>query len=186
MHIVLDLDETLIHVSTTPIFDKPDFTFSINGLKYYGRRRPGLEVFLKYVFSNFDTVSVWTAGVKQYAQRVIDKIMTPTQRKQLAFFYTRANLSVMSNGMYNKPLETIFMTPKAQKMGIKHDNTIMVDDRGEVLQANPGNGIEISSWTGHHQDRCLWQLIIIIDGLLKNNFKVGHFPSTFKLHELCN
>lgn len=74
--LLLDLDETLIHTD----FVEPerfDFTLKIhNGIKFqkgWVSVRPHLDLFLKTVSSHYE-LWIWTAGTKQYADYVIDKI----------------------------------------------------------------------------------------------------------------
>lgn len=181
MHLVLDLDETLIHVSMNPV-KEPDFTFTIQGAKYYGKKRPNLDLFLVYAFKKFQTVSVWTAATAEYAKKVLNNIMTADQRKRLAFFKTRTDL----DGRYLKPLKKIFGTPKARQLGITPHNTIMIDDRDDVLNDNPGNGIRIPAWKGTRGDKYLAKLLIILDGVMHHNLGFGHFPRVIDLRTLVD
>jgi TFIIF-interacting CTD phosphatase-like protein len=109
MHLVLDLDETLIHVSMIPLKNY-DFAFKLQNVSYYGLKRPELDTFLKFAFSRFDTVSIWTAATADYAKKVIGFIMTPEQRSRVAFFRTRKDLETV-NSSYYKPLKRLFATP---------------------------------------------------------------------------
>lgn len=181
MHLVLDLDETLIHVSMVPV-KGADFVFSIQGTKYYGKKRPNLDLFLAFAFKRFDSVSVWTAATAEYARKVLNNIMTPVQQGKLAFFKTRRDLESGSPGPYFKPLAKIFGTPKAKQLGMTAKNTIMIDDRDDVLRANPGNGIKIPPWRGMSGDKYLPKLVIILDGVFHHNLGFGHYP---KVIDLC-
>lgn len=185
MHLILDLDETLIHVSMTPIKNY-DFTFTLQGTKYFGRKRPNLDLFLKFAFRKFDSVSVWTAATAEYAKRVLQHIMTSEQREALAFFKTRRDLESSSPGPYFKPLRKIFGTTKAKDMGMNTENTVMIDDRDDVLRDNPGNGIRIPAWKGQGEDKYLAKLIIILDGVLHHNLGFGHFPKVLDLRALVD
>ena len=184
MHLVLDLDETLISVSLKPV-SNPDFTFIINSVPYYGRKRPGLDLFLKFAFSHFDTISVWTAATRSYAIKVIKNIMTETQYSALAFFKTRVDL-VSSQGSYYKPLSKIFTTTEAKKYKITPKNTIMIDDRADVLRNNPGNGIMIPPWKGVQGDMYLCKLIIVLNGVLENNILFGDFGQVIDLTSIVD
>lgn len=184
MHLVLDLDETLISVSLRPI-KNPHFTFTLQGEKYYGRKRPGLDLFLSFAFKKFESVSVWTAATRDYALRIIQHIMTPEQRKSLAFLRTRRDLAT-EKGPYYKPLKNIFATAGAKRIGMTIDNTVMVDDRDDVLRDNPGNGIKIPPWRGVRGDKYLPKLLIILDGILHHNLSFGHFGRVFDLKTLTD
>lgn len=183
MHLVLDLDETLISVSLSPI-KKPDFIFTLQGEAYYGRKRPGLDMFLKFVFKRFNTVSVWTAATRCYAVQVLKHIMTPRQISKLAFFKTRQDLE--SEFGYYKPLSKIFRDPVARRVHMTGKNTIMIDDKASVLRDNPGNGILIPAWKGGKSDNYLAKLIIIMDGIFHHNLGFGHFGHVLDLRHLVN
>lgn len=184
MHLILDLDETLIRVSTTPIKDY-DFTFTLQSIKYYGRKRPNLDLFLTFAFRRFQTVSIWTAATAEYARKVLNHIMTAEQRRKIAFLRTRRDLEG-APGSYYKPLKKIFSTPNARKLGMNPRNTIMIDDRDDVLRDNPGNGIKIPPWNGVKGDQYLPKLIIILDGVLHHNLGFGHFPKVLDLKTLVD
>jgi TFIIF-interacting CTD phosphatase-like protein len=167
MNIVLDLDETLVSVTTslnTASLTPVDFKFVITGQTYYVRKRPNLDKFLKYIFSKFKTVSVWTAATRPYALQVLAGIMTPLQIKSLSFVKTRDDLKVSSKGTYTKPLHRIFNAHSI----IKRHNTIMIDDKRSVMVENLGNAIIVPAWTGDVKDKSLAQLIIVLSGILEN------------------
>ena len=184
MHLVLDLDETLISISLQPI-KKPDFQFMLQGQIYYGKKRPGLTLFLKFAFKRFQTVSVWTAATRGYAQLVLKHIMTPKQIKALVFFKTRRDLA-SSVGPYYKPLVKMFTDPVAGKIGMSRENTVMIDDRADVMRHNPGNGIIIPPWKGVPKDKYLPKLIIILDGVLTHNLGFGHYGRVLDLKLLVD
>lgn len=185
MHLVLDLDETLIHVSVTPVKEY-DFTFVIQGSRYWGKKRPNLDLFLRFVFKRFQSVSVWTAATAEYAKRVVHAIMTPEQRKKLAFFKTRQDLTAPKDGPYFKPLSKIFRSKKAKRMGMTPQNTIMIDDRDDVLSDNPGNGIKIPAWKGVKSDQYLAKLLVILNGVMHHNIAFGDFPEVMDLKNLVD
>lgn len=185
MHLILDLDETLVSVSMDPIKD-PDFKFTLQGIMYYGKKRPGLDLFLTFAFKRFVSVSVWTAATCEYARKVISNIMTPDQKEKLAFFNTRKDLETMNQVSYYKPLDKIFKANKAKKLGITKANTIMIDDKENVLVDNPGNGILIPAWKGNKKDKYLPKLLIILDGVMHHGIVFGHFPKVLDLRHLVD
>lgn len=182
MHLVLDLDETLIHITLKPI-DDPDFTFRLDGDTYYGKKRPGLDTFLRYIFSKYESVSVWTAATKNYADKVLSKIMTTEQIRRLKFLKTRRDLTRIPGQPYMKQLQRVFNDPS---YGISAENTIMIDDRADVLRNNPGNGLLIPPFKGSSRDQYLLKLIIILDGILHHNLGFGHFPRVLDLRALTD
>lgn len=175
MNIVLDLDETLVSVTNNPS-RAFDFKFSLidnstrRPLWYYVLKRPNLHIFLRYIFKKFQTVSVWTAATRDYALNVIKGIMTPEQISRLAFVKTRSDLKMFNNGAYTKPLHTLFNNNET----IKKHNTLMIDDRRSVLVENLGNAIIVPAWQGINvNEQYLAQLIIVLNGILSNQDKIG-------------
>lgn len=181
MHLVLDLDETLVSVSLS---EHPDaFKFTLEKATYYGRKRPHLDLFLTYVFNRFETVNIWTAATADYARHVIKNIMTPDQIRRLKFIRTREDLG---SKIHLKPLKVIFNSPEAIKLGITPSNTIMIDDRTDVLRDNPGNGIVIPPWKGDKQDLYLPSLIIVLDGILHFNLGFGQGDKVIDLRSIVD
>lgn len=184
MNVVLDLDETLVSVTTT----RPtgyNFKFLIGDNYYYVRKRPNLDLFLEYVFKKFNTVSVWTAATEEYARNVVKGIFTPLQRKNLAFLLSRKDLATRINDKtFIKPLSKIF---KNNKFGITAENTLMIDDKASVTSNNAGNAIIVPAWKGSPKDKNLVKLMIIMDFMLRNKdiFKFDTYQKAFYLKNLC-
>ena len=167
-HIILDLDETIINISDKP--SKNDhFNFKIGAHMYYGQKRPGLDDFLTGIFALFESVNIWTAATHDYADNVIRCIMTPTQRAQLKFMFSREKLQVAKNGSYSKPLRKLFITKEAIALGMNRTNTIMIDDREEMFKNNKGNGIVIPPWTRGSNDQYLYDLLVILQDICAMN-----------------
>ena len=156
-HIVLDLDETIVNISSKPS-PHDHFHFKIGEHTYYGMKRPGLDMFLNQIFSCFQTVSIWTAATRDYADKVILAVFNERQRRKLNFLYTRSKLKVEKTGIYSKPLRKIFTTSNAKKIGMTRWNTIMIDDREIIFKNNKGNGIVITPWTRQSNDQELYRL----------------------------
>jgi TFIIF-interacting CTD phosphatase-like protein len=182
MNIVLDIDETLIHAVSRK---HKDAAFSIkfntggNIEQYYILQRPGLKAFLKFVFNNFATINVWTAATKDYAIAIMSKILTRKQISSLRFFNTRKQCSVDGS----KPLNDIFNTKEAKGLNIMRHNTLMIDDKVEVVKHNKGNGIIVPAWNGNKKDNALHRLTILLDTILKSKLlPVG--DKIFKLNTL--
>ncbi|KAK8955346.1 Mitochondrial import inner membrane translocase subunit TIM50 [Platanthera guangdongensis] len=75
--VFLDLDETLIHSCTGIPPERYDFTVrpKIDGQEiiFYVLRRPGAEELLRAAAESFEVV-IFTAGLKEYASLVLDKL----------------------------------------------------------------------------------------------------------------
>lgn len=74
--LVLDLDETLVHCTTSPI-PNPDLTFSVefNGEQFqvFALKRPFLEEFLHQVSQHFEVI-IFTASQQIYADTLLNLI----------------------------------------------------------------------------------------------------------------
>jgi hypothetical protein len=66
------------------------------------------------------------------------------------------------------------------------NNTVMIDDRKDVLRDNPGNGILIPAWKGQVGDTYLAKLIIILDGIFHHNLGFGHYGHVLDLRTLVS
>ncbi|KAG5235115.1 carboxy-terminal domain RNA polymerase II polypeptide small phosphatase [Salix suchowensis] len=77
--VFLDLDETLIHSKADPPPQKFDFVVrpKIDGetMNFYVLKRPGVDAFLEALGAKYEVV-VFTAGLKEYASLVLDRIDT--------------------------------------------------------------------------------------------------------------
>ena len=182
-HIVLDIDETLIHTKMT---ERPcEHCFSIEKTKYYVMYRPHLAEFINYIFSNFETVNIWTAATYDYAKNIISKILhtlliDKTQLTRLKFFNTRQQVSVDGT----KKLTKLFNTDFAKSLNILETNTIMIDDKPSVFNYNTGNGFIIPAWTGKKSDKFLLKLIKVIDLIQKEGLVINIKENAINLSEL--
>lgn len=159
-NIILDIDETLIHTEMQPK-NKPYFTITVAGTKYFVTPRPGLKEFLDYIFKRFKTVNIWTAATREYAYLIMSHILNKKQQSQLRFFNTREHTH-----MGAKPLSLIFNGELAKKHNVCEHNTIIIDDRMDVSRFNLGNAIIVPPWLGSGHDDYLYKLMIILDGIL--------------------
>ena len=154
MHVCLDLDETLIHVSEHPV-PGAHFYFKIHHTTYYVQKRPGLAAFLAHLFKTCESVSIWTAATHEYADQIIKHIMTGKQRALLKFLFTRTNIQHARDGTYSKPLRKLFHMKEAQVLGLTRRNTLMIDDREDMFKANKGNGLLLPPYIGQPDDNYL-------------------------------
>lgn len=162
VNLVLDLDETLIHTAQiTTYFSKKlaavtDFHFQINRQYYWVQKRPGLELFLNFVFRHFQ-VGIWTAAEKEYAKEICRNILTIEQLHKTKFIYSRNFCHLDTERMppmFTKPLDKIYqLFPEYNPM-----NTIMIDNSVNVMRFNPQNGINVPDFTGDHDDYILYKL----------------------------
>lgn len=163
VNIILDLDETLIHTAkisnafSKRLAESVDFWFKINDQYFWILKRPGLSVFIDFVYRHF-TVGIWTAAERDYAREVCRNILTNDQISKTKFIYSRNFCYLDSNIQpinFTKPLEKIYQTHPTSHNQM---NTIMIDNNSHVMRYNHHNGIHVPDFTGDPNDRTLYQL----------------------------
>lgn len=147
--IVLDIDETCVH--TEDRLSPPDFSswnpsdvkqldgryydLQFNdGARFWGVVRPGLREFLRFCFSYFDKVIVWSAGTHDYVQMICDRIFEGIQQPHQ--MRTRGNC-YDDQKEYYKPLS--YLVDKDPIVGLDATNTLFLDDKRIVAKYNPNN-----------------------------------------------
>jgi TFIIF-interacting CTD phosphatase-like protein len=139
-NLLLDLDETLISaVDIPPLRKDPTkeaefqrrakhFRVHQMGEEYYIVERPGVQVFLDFVFKHFN-VSVWTAASKDYAIFVLEHVVLKPGRKLDYFLFSEnCDASYERTGCL-KQLNQLFHLPRYNPK-----NTMILDDNRNVLE----------------------------------------------------
>ena len=142
--LVLDLDETLVHCTTTPIpgiHSDINFVVPFNGLDYkvVGNFRPGCHDFLAAVAKEFEVV-VFTASQKAYADRLLN-ILDP-DRKWIKYRLFRDSC-VFVGGNYLKDLSIL---------GRDLAHVVIVDNAPQAFAYQVLNGVPIESWYDQPND----------------------------------
>lgn len=153
-HLIMDLDETLVHTfEPRDNFDQfyeeltPEQKSRIyvlrfpNGDVLSGYVRPFAEEFLKTAFDEFETVSVWSAGTKNYVDMIVD-VVFKDQRPHFIMSRTDCNelkLKDENTACRFKPLEVVYHRHPTHN----ESNTIIVDDRHDICKLNCMNNIRI-------------------------------------------
>jgi hypothetical protein len=170
MHIVLDLDQTLIAAETFKDFrefpkdiqdQKQQFEGTTHNMDsdFIVFERPHLQDFLTFIFENF-TVSVWTAASKNYASFIVKNIiLKPTidkngKQKQdrklhMLFFSYHCRLSkqkyqkTYKNNKKKKDSKNLKIFSEYYKIQDpeQYKNTFILDDYNEVYDTQPNNCI---------------------------------------------
>ena len=145
MHIILDLDETLLHSISMTEFIKLDLEV-LSGLNKFHKRtlfltgegipvdemfmvilRPHLFTFIDWCFRNAESVSVWSAGTKEYVQEIVDCVFSINQKKELKFVWSRKQTCEFHR-LHYKPLSKVYN--KFPEMNAS--NTFLIDDKAQL------------------------------------------------------
>jgi hypothetical protein len=164
LNLILDMDSTLIS----------NFGPTI-------RSRPHLQTFFTFCFSNFNTVSVWTAADRVWFDAVNNSLFQPLMKKialqlkkpcQFRFVYVRPSGDLMFSvrpennfrpqPMFVKDLHKIWrrkrMFPEFTK-----DNTLIVDDTPSTFCMNYHNALHIPAYAFNNGgDRELLKLMFFL------------------------
>jgi len=153
--LILDLDETLIHATSTKLGD--DFAFQI--YHYYVYKRPGLDAFIAGCAEQFQ-LAVWSSASDDYVAEVVKRIFPAGIA--LAFVWGRSrctplvlpqideygyyNLDGMSHYEYAKLLK------KVRRLGFDVNKILIVDDTPEKVRNCYGNAIYPTPFLGNPDD----------------------------------
>jgi len=157
IHVLLDLDQTLISAEPTEEYDfkqnkekAKKFKFHDMDGYYVVFERPGVQEFLDFLFDNF-TVSVWTAASKDYAVFVIDKIVLAKPERKLDYIFFAYHCAVSKHK--KKGSKSLNMLWDVYKIpGYTKDNTLIIDDYDEVYKTQPDNCVAIPAFEFTNSD----------------------------------
>lgn len=140
--LILDLDETLIYASGTPLERPADF--AVGGYHVY--RRPNLDRFLARCARHFE-LAVWSSASDDYVRAVVAGIFPPDIPLRFVWGRSRATLrrGALGDGgglldpwdhqHYLKPLA------KVRRAGWRLERVLIVDDSPAKCARNYGNAI---------------------------------------------
>ena len=159
---MLDLDETLIHskfslahVQACRTRGKCDFQMRIivegRPIQVYVLIRPGVSFFLQKLAQVYEIV-LYTASMNIYANPLVDTLDQDT----LIPFRLYREHCFSFQGSYIKDLSLI---------GRPMKDVIIVDNSPNAYFFHPENAVPILSWYDDPDDRCLFELIPLLEAL---------------------
>jgi len=163
--LILDLDETLIHTEVfhdADYMDKSacDFTFTIDDSYYYTRKRPFLNEFMDYAFSNF-RVAIWTAAGRDYASIILKECNI--LESGLVFFWSREKCTMKYNYETSERYGVKNLAKVKQSFGYNLKDVLIVDDIYETAENNYGNLIKVKPFQYQNNDTELLKLMSYIE-----------------------
>lgn len=156
LHVVLDIDGTLIDHGYAPVHLQPAGT--INGEEVFFR--PHLLSFLEFCFDECETVSIWTAAHESWMRGFIALLPEEMQDKFLFTWHCdRVRLIRNPFDRYDivclKDLNKVWRTRLGKDNGVGKHNTLIVEDTRENCSKNFGNAIYVSAfsrWLSKHDN----------------------------------
>lgn len=152
--VVIDLDETLVHSSFSPV-NNPDFIIpvEIDGTihQVYVMKRPYVDEFLQKMGELFECV-LFTASLGKYADPVTDLL------DKWGVFRARLfrESCVYHRGNYVKDLS---------KLGREMNKVVIIDNSPASYMFHPRNAVPVISWFDDPSDRMLLDLIPFFENL---------------------
>jgi CTD small phosphatase-like protein 2 len=162
INVILDLDETLIHTTEitqqySPILAKEvDFYFKLDGNYYWVLKRPGLKLFLEFMFKYFN-VGIWTAADKSYCTEICKNILDKKQLKKIKFIHSRQFCMLDMNNkppIFTKPLTRVFELYPS----FKPENSFIIDNTYNVMRYNLQNAVLIPDFINNPNDQYLYHI----------------------------
>jgi hypothetical protein len=170
--IILDLDETLVYTPENERLMKEimlqmgthlrekfyDISFPVpfsqrgsgQSTRIVGIKRNFLSDFLSFCFSYFRIVAVWSAGRKDYVERVVSYIFRDIAYPHIVYTYDDCRED--SHGKIDKPIYEMVLRESVP--GKKYhlsdymtlENTFFLDDQESYTKENPTNAIIIPAF----------------------------------------
>ncbi len=162
MNIILDLDNTLIEGIEVPAFMK-----NKDGFDNVIHPRPGLPVFLKYVFDTFKHVSIWTHSITNWYNTCYIQVLQHCIPPGKHFF----TVITRDNGIIQMRPDLIKNLNDFYRLFPNHNstNTVIVDDSPHTYALNIDNAIPIKPFNVSYpeNDTELYKLVQFMDEALK-------------------
>ena len=170
--LVLDMDETLVHLLGTLVRAGLDIfglmenlTFKIGFEEYFVVKRPGVDSFLQKMKEHFNLV-LWTAGTQEYADHVVDWLDPAGE-----IFYRRMYRQHCTfDSCINNYVKNL------QHLGIDLSKVLILENREAAYMYQPKNGVPIVDFKGDGGDReflCGTYESILIEASKKNDLRDG-------------
>lgn len=183
-HIVLDLDECLVKTFSGAwdiyenIISNPKlfylrhrvFMIKLEGINMWGVKRPYLDRFIRYIYNNFESVSVWSAGSKDYVYAIVEIIFRDYKYPDIVMTWN--NVVVDDNKRYWKALDKFYN----KNFKANPSNTFLLDNKLDNFRDDPNNGVHIPDYDPlpteeeiARDDTCLLVVILFIASIINKS-----------------
>ena len=198
--VFLDLDETLIHTSTSSreTENSPGcFQINVDGVRLNVKKRPKLEEFLNIASKKYNLV-LFTASMENYTRKILEEIDPGDEFFTQCYFRQHCTRVITKTYIMNEN-----MSPQNQKTYYLKDlcrvpAPNLIDAEGETLTRvvlvdnalisfalQPDNGIPITSFMGEDlKDNALLTLLEFLEHVDSYYDVRDYLKDVFRLHRL--
>ena len=159
LHIILDLDHTLI-VHNENTFDiKPDVVHEYGNMYF----RPYMLEFLESCLKKFASVSIWTAAKKIWLNLFLEQLPDKIWKKFRFVWHQDHTTRRLHHKQYvhsfAKDLDKVFDT----FFDMNRENTYLVDDTYMVAPKHVHQTLQVSKFEGDPEDRELHAMLVTLE-----------------------
>lgn len=151
INIVLDLDNTLIYSHNFSKIKKDDpewlsnYSYENMDDDYVVCERPGLQVFLDWLFKNFN-VMIWSAASPDYVDFIANNIVKKNPSRVINHIFNSDQCDE-SQKHYNGDTKNLnLLWDHYDFKGYGPYNTLIIDDMGHVCESQPSRSIRIKKF----------------------------------------
>ena len=155
--LVLDLDETLVFSSETPLDRPVDFI----AWTYHVYKRPFVDEFLLQVREWFQ-LAVWTSSSPDYAHAIVNFLFPRPEELAFVWASDRCTFTFDPDSLEYHSTKRLV---KLKRKGYRLENVIVVDDSPEKHRSAYGNLVQVLPYTGTTSDDELQKLTLYLPQL---------------------
>ena len=155
--LVLDLDETLIYASESPLDRSADFVVA----PYHVYERPGVGDFIAHVSRHF-SLGVWSSSSPAYAAAICGHLFGCGDRLEFVWASDRCT---PTRDLENDSWSQSKRLAKLKRRGFRLERVLMVDDSPEKHTKNYGNLVQVRPFEGDLSDQELPLLAVYLESL---------------------
>jgi TFIIF-interacting CTD phosphatase-like protein len=155
--LILDLDETLLFGTETPLPRTPDFR--VGPFSVY--LRPHVHEFIGTV-AQWYKLAVWTSASHSYAEPVVSRLFPPPI--QLEFLWSHLKCIRRFNPE-DYSYYSVKDLNKVKRRGFPLERILMIDDSPEKLERHYGNHLRVRPFLGGQTDTELRDLLPYLESL---------------------
>lgn len=155
--LILDLDETVVSAT----HEEPRDGYDFRVFRYFVKKRPHLDVFLRTVRQWYD-LAVWSSSGEQYAAEVVRQALGGAAGMRFVWARPRCTARFDQETRelyYSKNLK------KVKRRGFDLSRVVILDDSPEKVRQNYGNHLPLRPFEGQPDDRELLDVLSFLENM---------------------